>query len=200
MGDTISYQKIVFGKDFRSGIREKYFPEPNVLIGPNSLIKAGTTIFRNTVIGENVKVGSGCFIGNNCLIRNDVVIFDRVKIGFSNSIEPHAIIENDTTTQGFCMVAEYSCIGQKCFLGPHFNSTADETIGKPKGKYEPNPPIIKSHCRFGSGTRITPGIKVARGTITGAMSLLTKDTEENCLYVGVPAKKVRKLTKDLNIR
>lgn len=186
-------------KENRTFSYDYYYSYLNIVIKKGTVIRKGTKLFRNVVIGENVTIREDCIIGNNSLIRDYVELGDRVKIGFCCSVEPHAKIEEGTSTQGFCMISEFSQIGKNCFLGPHFNSMGDNTIGKPKGEYKAEPPIIGDNCRFGSATKIVPNIKIADGTITGAMTLLTKDTEENTLYYGIPAKKIRKLPKDLSL-
>lgn len=183
---------------FKIKIKKKYkfkqdvhFKESNVKIAKGTEIHKNVIIMSGTVIKENCVIGSDVVIGNNCLLRNNVILKQGVSIGFSNAIEVFAYIRENTRTQGFCMISEYSRIGKNCFLGPYFNSMGDQTIGAPKGKYVPNPPIIGNKCRFGSGTKVVPGIKIQDGTVTGAMSLLTKDTKKNGLYYGVPAKFIK---------
>jgi len=180
--------------------REHYFPMLNIRIGRNVKIGKGTKIFENTIVRKNVTIGEGNIIGNSCLIRENVVIGNNNKIGFSCSLEPHLIMGDNNSTQGFCMLSEYSVIKNKNFFPPHFNNPADNSIGKPKGEYIARPAIIGSRCRFGSGTRLVPEIVIADGTITGAMSLVTKDTEPNSLYYGVPAKKIREIKEGDELR
>jgi len=186
---------VLFNEEYVSE-KDTVFNMSNVLIMKGTKIGKGTKIFRNTTISNNVIIGDNCFIGNNVLIRNNVTLGDKVKIGFSTSIEPYATIGNNTSTQGFCMISEYSKIGRNCFIGPYWNNPADNTIGKPIGEYIAKPAIIEDNCRFGSGTKIVPGIKIAEETITGAMSLITKDTEHHSLYFGIPAKFIRKIKGD----
>lgn len=40
---------------------------------------------------------------------------------------------------------------------------------------------------------IMPGVTIAKGCIIGARSLVTKDTEENGIYVGTPARLIKRL-------
>lgn len=40
---------------------------------------------------------------------------------------------------------------------------------------------------------IMPGVTIAKGCIIGAGTLVTEDTEENGIYVGIPARLIRKL-------
>jgi len=169
------------------------FTEQNIRIGTNVFIGKNSKIFANSTIKDNSMIHENCIIGDNTLIRNNVAIGNNTKIGSFNAIEPHAIIGSNCRTQGFCMISEYSIIGDNNFLGPHFNNPADNTIGKPEGEYIANPAKIGNNCRFGSGTRLKPGIVIANGTITGAMSYITKNTEENCMYYGIPAIKIKKV-------
>ncbi len=52
---------------------------------------------------------------------------------------------------------------------------------------------IGDYSWIGLGVTILPGVHIGRGCVIGAGSLVTKDTEENSLYVGSPARKVRDL-------
>lgn len=171
----------------------------NIIIGKGSKIGKGTIIMRNVVIKEDVLIKDNCVIGNNSLLRENVWLEEGVKIGFSTVIEPNAKIGTGTNIHGLCVISEFSKIGRNCFLGPHFNTTGDPSIGKPKGEYKPNPAVIGDNCRFGSGTRLVPGIIIADGTITGAMTLLTKNTIKNSLYYGIPAKRIRSLDDNLDL-
>lgn len=53
--------------------------------------------------------------------------------------------------------------------------------------------IIEDGCWIGANTTILPGVKIAKGCVIGANSLVASNTEENGLYVGNPAKRIRKL-------
>ncbi len=48
--------------------------------------------------------------------------------------------------------------------------------------------IIEDDVWIGTNVIIMPGIKVSSGCIIGAGCVLTKDTEPNGIYVGVPGK------------
>ena len=45
-----------------------------------------------------------------------------------------------------------------------------------------------------------PGVTLAEGSILGANSLLTKNTEPWTIYVGSPAKPIKKRKKDIIIK
>ena len=46
---------------------------------------------------------------------------------------------------------------------------------------------------IGSRTILLPRSIVKKGTIVGAGSIVTKELDENCIYVGAPAKAIKKL-------
>jgi len=194
--DTMYYVKF---HDLTVIGRPTNFQNSNVRVGEDTIIEEGTIIFSNTTILYDVHIGKNCRIGNFSLIRDNVTLGNDVSIGSHNSIEPYATIGKGTRTQGHCMISEFSSIGENVFLGPYFNTTGDNTIGAVKGEYNANPAKIGNNCRFGTGTKVVPGIDIKDGTITGAMTLLTKDTEKDSLYIGIPGKKVRQLKEDLII-
>lgn len=51
--------------------------------------------------------------------------------------------------------------------------------------------IIEDDCWIGAGTCITDGVKVGKGSVVGAGSVLTKDVPPYTLVAGVPAKKIK---------
>lgn len=57
-----------------------------------------------------------------------------------------------------------------------------------------NAPIrIEDGCWIGANVTIMLGVTIAKGCIIGAGTLVTEDTEENGIYVGIPARLIRKL-------
>jgi maltose O-acetyltransferase len=55
----------------------------------------------------------------------------------------------------------------------------------------PLPIIIEDDVWIGAGAAILPGITLKKGTVVGANSVVTRDTEEYSVVVGAPARKVR---------
>lgn len=56
----------------------------------------------------------------------------------------------------------------------------------------PLPIIIEDDVWIGAGAVIMPGITLRKGTVVGANAVVTKDTDEYAIVVGVPARIVRK--------
>jgi maltose O-acetyltransferase len=55
----------------------------------------------------------------------------------------------------------------------------------------PKPIRIEDDVWIGAGAVIMPGITLARGSVVGANAVVTRDTEEYSVNVGIPARKVR---------
>jgi galactoside O-acetyltransferase len=60
---------------------------------------------------------------------------------------------------------------------------------------------IGRHCIIGTGSLIFPGVTLSEGCSVGALSMVTRSTEEWCVYYGIPAKKIKKRKRDvLNLK
>ena len=51
--------------------------------------------------------------------------------------------------------------------------------------------VIEDDVWIGAGAVIMPGVTLRRGTVVGANAVVTRDTDEYAVVVGVPAKKIR---------
>ena len=56
--------------------------------------------------------------------------------------------------------------------------------------------IIGRHSIIGTHSVVLPGVEMAEGTAVGAMSLVTKSTEEWSIYSGVPAKRLKSRSRE----
>ena len=59
------------------------------------------------------------------------------------------------------------------------------------------PVSIGRHVIIGSGSVILPGVRIGEGSSVGPLSLVTKSLDEWGVYLGVPAKKIKRRKKDL---
>lgn len=56
---------------------------------------------------------------------------------------------------------------------------------------------IGRHCIVGANTVVLPGVVLGDGSSVGAMSMVTKSTDEWGVYFGIPAKKLKNRKRDL---
>ncbi len=59
--------------------------------------------------------------------------------------------------------------------------------------------VINEHVLIGAGSIIMPNVIISKGSAIGAMSLVNRDTKEWGIYVGAPARFLKKRSKDSEI-
>lgn len=147
--------------------------------------------FISRALGANILKWSGFKIGKNVLIRQHV-FFDSnsVEIGDGSFINRFCSFQ-DGGHNAKLTVGQRVAIGPNCvFLGAtHEFGDAQRRARKARG----GDITIGNGCWIGGNVTILPGVMISEGCIIGAGSVVTKNTEKNSLYVGVPAKKVRNL-------
>lgn len=163
--------------------------------------------------------GSGKFkksdfakIGKNAVIEPGVLVFypqnieieDNVYIGYDTIL--------DANYRGKILIKEGTWIGPQCFI----NGTGEIEIGESVGigagvkiissshlEESLEKPIIDSKlvlkkvridkdCDIGIGAIVLPGVNIGKGVQIGAGAVVTKDVPDYEVWVGVPAKKLRK--------
>lgn len=134
-----------------------------------ALIQRILPLGNNVRIQKNVYIGSGnnVSIGNDCQI-NELVRLDNVAIGNNVMIARECII-----------------------LGKMHENNSTEIPMNLQGVKAVEKTIIEDDVWLGLRVIIMPGIKIAKGTIIAAGAVVTRDTEPNSIYGGVPARKIK---------
>jgi acetyltransferase-like isoleucine patch superfamily enzyme len=143
---------------------------------------------KNVIFGENVKVVQpaniyGCEIGDNCFIGPFVEIQKDVKIGKNTKVQSHAFI------------CEMVNIGENCFIshGAMFINDLFADGGPAGGiKEKWKTTNIGNHVSIGTNSTILP-VTICNNVVIGAGSVVTKDITVSGIYVGNPAKIIRKI-------
>jgi acetyltransferase-like isoleucine patch superfamily enzyme len=143
---------------------------------------------KNVKFGSNVKVISpvniyGCEIQDNCFIGPFVEIQKDVIIGKHTKIQSHTFI---------CELVE---IGDHCFIG-HGVMFINDLFAK-GGPAQGNKALWKStkignHVSIGSNATILP-VAICDRAVIGAGAVVTKDITVPGVYVGNPAKLIKKI-------
>lgn len=141
----------------------------------NPNIPTSTNIWQFCVVFPNCTIGDNCNICSHCLIENDVKIGNNVTIKCGVQIWDGIEIEDDV------------------FIGANVTFTNDKY---PKSK-NPDWTLLRTKiCRgasIGAGSTILPGITIGTNAIVGAGSVVTKSIPDNELWLGNPARFVRKI-------
>jgi UDP-2-acetamido-3-amino-2,3-dideoxy-glucuronate N-acetyltransferase len=134
-----------------------------------------TFVWQFSVILEGAKIGRNCNINCQVFIENDVIIGDNVTIKPGVQIWDGITIEDDV------------------FIGPNTTFTNDL---KPRSKKYPEKflrTIIKVGASIGANATILPGIIIGENSMIGAGSVVLKNVPANTLWVGNPARQIKKL-------
>ena len=133
------------------------------------LLKKIISLGTGSKVQENVYLGNGTniSIGSNCQINANVRL-DNVCIG------------NDV------MIAR-ECI----FLGKMHNYESTDVSMINQGNVDVQQSIVEDNVWIGARVIVMPGIVIRSGAIIGAGAVVTKDTEANAIYGGVPSKLIK---------
>jgi acetyltransferase-like isoleucine patch superfamily enzyme len=142
---------------------------------------------RDVAFGENVKVVEPvnlyeCSIGDNCFVGPFVEIQQGVNIGKRTRVQSHSFICTGVS------------IGDDCFIGHGVMFINDDfSAGGPAGdpsKWKST--SIGNNVSIGSNATILP-VSVCDHVVIGAGAVVTKDINEEGIYAGNPAKRIRGL-------
>jgi len=138
-------------------------------------IGEGTKVWQFAILLKGAVVGRDCNICAHTLIEHDVVIGDRV-----------------TLKSGVFLWAG-SRIGNDVFIGPNATFTNDLF---PRSKQYPAEffgVTVEDGASIGANATLLPGIRIGKGAMVGAGSVVTKDVPDWAVVVGNPARVIRTL-------
>jgi sugar O-acyltransferase (sialic acid O-acetyltransferase NeuD family) len=102
-------------------------------------------------------------VGENCMIHDAVIV------------QPFARIGDNCNLRSGCNISHHADIGDHCFIAAQAVVAGSAFIGE--------------RCVLGLNSTVRDGVRVAARCFIGAGAVVTADTEENGVYVGVPAKR-----------
>ena len=145
-----------------------------------SRIHKDVSFGKNVTVVEPVNlygctIGNGCFIGPFVEIQKDVIIGDRTKI------------------QSHTFICELVTIGSECFVshGVMFINDIFKKGGPAGGdKSLWKKTIIGNNVSIGTNATILP-VTIIDNVVIGAGAVVTKDINEQGVYVGNPARKIK---------
>lgn len=139
-------------------------------IGRNCVIDTGIMIHRpdNKVPFKNLIIDDNCYIGHNTL--------------FDLSAEVH--LEHDVGIGAFCQF--WTHVGEYKDVLIDRENDYHETIAKI---------LVRNRTVIYSGSIISPGVTIGECTRIGAGSVVTEDVAAQIFCAGVPAKKIKELSR-----
>lgn len=133
-------------------------------------------------IGNYVHIRPNVTVGDDVEIRDGVWLGPGVKIGSRVKVFNRAVVGTETEIHDDVYVGSHVIFANTNF----FRSIASEFQA----------PIVESHVRIAVGAIILPTVVIREGCIIAAGAVVTKPTEPNKVYMGVPARIVREITEE----
>ena len=122
------------------------------------------------------------------IISKDSLISSNIIIGEGSVVMSGCIINTGTKLGKHCIINTGSII-------EHDNIFANYTSTSPRVTTGGNVTVGKLSC-IGISSAISHNIKIGKNTFIGGKSFVSKDCDDNFLYAGIPAKKIRSRSKN----
>lgn len=140
-----------------------------------------------------------CEIGSHNAIDNGVTISTELIMGDYIHIAPFVVVIGGEKSKLILEDFSFIASGTKIVCGSEDYSgegLVGPTIPEEYRKINYNTVKFEKFAGCGVNCSIMPGVTLSEGSILGANSLLTKDTEPWTIYVGSPAKPIKKRKKE----
>lgn len=149
---------------------------------PSCVVYAGTIIGHHNLFGDFCSIREECIIGNECIISRNVSVNYNTKIGNNTKIMDNSHITGNMQ------------IGNHVFISVLVATTNDNTMGREEYDIDHvGGPIIEDDVTIGAAANILPNVIIRKNAVVGAGSVVTKNVDENCVVMGVPAKFIKKV-------
>lgn len=138
--------------------------------------------YNTRILFHGTDPGKG-FIGGGVKFKNP----DKIYVGKDTYINGGMLFAEDGTIT----------IGKNCLISYNVHLRTDvhnyirkDLLINEQGN-KSNDIIVEDDVWIGYGAQIMSGVKIAKGCVIGAGAVVTHNTEEYGVYVGVPAKRIK---------
>lgn len=143
-------------------------------------------VIKNVKIGKNVKISPftniyGCSLKDNVFIGPFVEIQKNVVVGENSRIQSHSFICEGVT------------IGKNVFIGHNVNTINDNMPKINNQDWKVEKINIKDGASIGTGSTIMGNVTIGEKALIGANSLVNCDIPDGEVWVGAPAKFLKKI-------
>lgn len=127
--------------------------------------------------GKNVTIENQCYIGSG----------KKIEIGDYSGIGQRSYLQGNITIGKYVMMAPDVVI-----LTENHNFHDTSKLIRFQGCQKEKPVIIEDDVWIGIRAIILPGVRIGKGSVVGAGSVVTKEVESYSIVAGNPAKLIRK--------
>jgi bifunctional UDP-N-acetylglucosamine pyrophosphorylase/glucosamine-1-phosphate N-acetyltransferase len=180
---------------------ERTYVDAGVKVGPDTALLPGTRLLGQTRIGRDCVIGPDSVIEDTRIedgVTVELSVVRGARIGEAATVGPYAHIRPGTvlgprSKAGSFVEIKASKVGEESKV-PHLSYVGDATIGKNVNVgagtvtvnydgYGKHRTVIGDDVRIGSDTMLVAPVRVGKGAITGAGSVITKDVPAGALAV-----------------
>ena len=172
------------------------------VIGPDVVLGDNSVVLNNVVITGHVVAGSHCVFKDNSTIGSEgysfefdesgvpvhlpyvgrIVIGNNVWIGANSTIERAEL--DDTVIESSVKIDDLVQIGQCCMVGERTMIAAGTIVSANA--------VIGKECWLSPNVSVRERIAIADNVVVGIGAVVVKNLERDCVYVGNPARFLRK--------
>lgn len=183
---ALRYPGIRISSGVRLDIRGRFVYEGGCTIGVSSnlIVKPGATL----------ALGRACSIGRYVELGPE----GRIDVGSETSVQDRSILLGDVKLGSFCSIAPNVLISS----GRHWFDLSPPELIKDQDRIASQDPraaagrsraiTIEDDCWLGINSVVMPGVRIGKGAVIGANSVVTRDVEPYSVVAGAPARLLRR--------
>lgn len=138
-------------------------------------VPESTNIWQFCVVLPKAKIGENCNICSHCFIENE------------------AVIGNNVTIKNGVQVWDGITLEDNVQIGANVTFTNDKYPRAKNPNWELMPTLIKNGASVGAGSTILCGVTIGEKAMIGIGSVVTKDVPAGEVWVGNPARFLKKV-------
>lgn len=165
------------GRGLRAArIRRRFATPPRgLVVEPGVLVTGG----RHVTLGDGVRLMAGCHLW--ATERGHLTIGPRTYVGSHSWL-----VANDSIVVGADVL-----IAPFCYVQDTDHGFGDPSVAIAAQPSVSSPIVIEDDVWLGAHTVVTRGVRIGRGSVIGAGSVVTRDIPPHTVAVGAPARPIR---------
>lgn len=138
-------------------------------------VPESSRVWQFCVVLPGAKIGENCNICSHCFVENDVVIGNNVTVKSGVQLWDGITLEDNV------------------FIGANVSFTNDRYPKSKNKNWKLEETKVRRDASIGAGSTILCGIEIGENSMIGAGSVVTKNIPAGELWMGNPARFVRKI-------
>ncbi len=179
-------------RSYLSRLNTKGYIAPSASIHHDALYLNNNVFIGDRVVIYKAKDGGSVKIGNGTHIHCDTIIEigsgGSLTIGANTSIQPRCQF---SAYKGFIVIGCGVQIAPNCAFYPYNHGFAPDKLIKKQSLQTKGGIVIEDDAWLGFGVIVLDGVRIGKGAVIGAGSVVTRDVPGGAIAVGVPARVVK---------